>query len=174
MLFKFGLIVLIPSSLDYDCIHLQAGLLYLLSVSPRLRAYLPVSCQPSCPPAYMNRLVQPPDCLSTCLPASFLASTCHLCVRQSFPSWSKVVSYMFFWNWAENQTRLILFSDILTVKESRRMEDRMIWVKTEPERSPISFSKSALFSGFIWHYNMLKPHNRGPTFPLASLTVITS
>ena len=48
----------------------------------------------------------------------------------------------------KNQTRSILFSDIWTVKESRRIEDRMIWVKAEPERSPISFSKSALFSGF--------------------------
>ena len=71
----------------------------------------------------------------------------------------------FFGKRTENQTRLILFSDILTVKENRRIEGRMIWVKTDPERSPISFSKSALFSSFIWHYNMLKPHNRGPAFP---------
>ncbi|KAL9951474.1 hypothetical protein ACROYT_G044139 [Oculina patagonica] len=33
-------------------------------------------------------------------------------------------------------------SDILTVKESRRIEDRMVWVKTEPERSPITFVRS--------------------------------
>lgn len=50
--------------------------------------------------------------------------------------------------------RLISFSDVLAVKESRRIEDRIIWVKTEPERSPISFSKSALFSGFLLLNNM--------------------
>ncbi|KAJ7377234.1 hypothetical protein OS493_030436 [Desmophyllum pertusum] len=35
-----------------------------------------------------------------------------------------------------------IFRDILTLKESRRVEDRMVWVKTDPERSPITFIRS--------------------------------
>lgn len=64
MLFEFGLIVLIPFSLEYNYIHLQAGLLYLLSVPPPpplfLRVCLPVFCQPPCPLAYMYPLVELP------------------------------------------------------------------------------------------------------------------
>lgn len=111
-----------------------------------------------------NHPVHSPTCtrLSNCrttyllaYPLPFLLRVASFLYVDLFPFWSKVVFYMlFFWNWTENQKSLILFSDILTIKESRRIEDRMTWVKTEPERSPISFSKSALFSDFTWHYNM--------------------
>lgn len=154
MLFKFGLIVLIPFSLEYNYIHLQAGLLYLLSVPP------PPFCVSACP-SLANHPVHSPTCtrLSNCrttyllaYPLSFLLRVASFLYVDLFLSDLKLYFICFFFfklnRIIENQKSLILFSDILTIKERRRIEDRMTWVKTEPERSPISFSKSALFSDF--------------------------
>ena len=113
-----------------------------------------------CLPSYLPASV--PACLSACqptgsclfdyqntyLPVYLLLFACLLCINlYLFVVLPLPVRH--FETDQKNQTRLIPFSDVLTVKESRRIEDRMIWVKTEPERSPISLGKSTLLSSFI-------------------------